>query len=194
MGDARGEELDPFGQATQGVVEGGRDVAVGGIGCRPVQSGLGVPGSEVLVGAVTDGHDEVGLPLNLVQRPRAGTPKVESNQLGGSDGLRVHARRRAGPGAPGGNVVSVVPEGGRELGTGGVPRADEQEGAWSDGWTGDPDRSERFRQQSDVLASAVPGGGQPLYQSGVLEHVQVMGEEVRRDLEPLMQLRRRAVR
>ena len=161
------------------------------VGDRPVQPGR--VGVELLVGAVADRHHERRTIRDVVEQLRVGVGEVEAGAAGGGDGAGVDPFGRVGAGAVGRLVGELRPQGGGQLGSGRVVGAHEQRppGGRS---AGRAQAVEGVAVEVDVAAAAVTAGAAAGDQPDLLEHVEVVGEQVRRDAGEVLQLDRRAVR
>ena len=168
-----------------------------GVGDRPVQPrppdrhARGA-GGEFFVGAVADGHDQVGGVEDVVGR--GGAVRAPGRGVGGG---RRRPRRDA-PGARGG-CPRRWPGPGCGRSTSRPPAASGP----SCGCTRTPPappsgrrrsgvrRSRASRVERDVAAASVSFGAVPGHQPDLFQHAQVMGQQVRRHPEPGGQLARR---
>ena len=119
--------------------------------------------------------------------------EVETGAAAGGDGARVHAVGRLGAGAVGVLVGELRPERGGELGSGRVVGAHEER-PLSGAAHPRGECVERLAVEVDVATATVAAGAATADQSDVLEHVEVMGEEVRWDVDAALQFARGAVR
>jgi hypothetical protein len=78
--------------------------------------------AELFVGVVADGDNKIIVVKDVLERLGAVAVDVESVALGSGDGPRVDAWAGMGSGRGGWSVAQLVPDGGGELGAGGVRR------------------------------------------------------------------------
>ena len=160
------------------------------VGDRPVQPGR--VGAELLVGPVADRDHQRRPSAELVEAFRVGSGEVETGPAAGGDGARVDAVGRVGAGAVRALVGELGPQGRGELGSGRVVGAHEQR-PLSGSAPARRERAEGVAVEVDVAAAAVAAGSAAADQADVLEHVEVVGEQVRRDGDEALQLDRGAV-
>ena len=176
------ERRDTELQVAERIVEGGGRAGIDGIGNRPVQGATLYPRAlEFFVRAIAHGHDEVRPGDHLVERAWMSVGEIQACALPGANREGMHSVRRMRAGALGVNVAHAVPQRGRELGTGRVPRAHEQDAVGGDRRTRCWHGLERRPRQPQVSAAPVSARREPLHESGILEDPKVMCEEVGTD-------------
>ena len=143
---------------------------------------------ELLVGPVAHGDRQLGR-LGVVEVAGDGAPEIEAGPAGGGDGAGVHRIGRVGAGRRGGTARAGPPHGGGELGAGRVVRAHEEHGSGGPRRSG-TDRTERLVHQPDIPSPVIAVGREAFDEAGVLEHVEVMGQEIAGKVAALGQLLR----
>ena len=165
-----------------GPFEGGVGIDWHGVGNRPVQPRKSL--AELFVGVVADGDDEVIAVKDLVEGLGAVGIDAEPVALGNGDGSWVDAWAGMGAGRGSWDGAQLVPDGGGELGAGRVRRAHEHhpgtsgevvrnaagDGGRPDGWV--------VESQLDIATAAVALGPDPTDDAGILEHAEMVGEQV----------------
>lgn len=138
------------------------------------------------MGAVAHGDDDLG-----VDRARQvawrGVSKIEPGATCGGDGFGMHVRGWVGARAVGDAAGAVAPQCGGEMGACRVVGAHEQH---RPGRTlrCDVEVAHRGSPKPDVPPPAVARGAEPLDHPGGFEYVEVMGQQVRRQVEEPCQL------
>ena len=172
----------------------------------PVRAGSGMdqcsrPGlvsasGELFMGRIADGDDEVGRAVvgvagaeDVVDVPRRERSQRDGVSPGRGDGAGVHGGCGVCAGRRRRDRAGAVPQRGGELRTRGVVGADEH----------DPDRvvhlgrsqrGERAGRECQVGAAPVRLRAVPGQHTGLLQRADVVGEQVRRHVEELLQLGR----
>jgi hypothetical protein len=141
-------------------------------------------GRELFAGSVAHGDHDVGVEVVVGDGAGTSVAEVEAGPDGGGDRPGMHAIRGVGAGAPGVVTGAPAPEGSGELGPGGVLRAHEQRPPPPSRGLG-PEVTEGVVAEPDVAASPVAGGHGPFDQAGSFEHVEVVGQQVACEPEPL---------
>ncbi len=185
-GQSRGEALDAVGDVFEGRIECSIGPVAHGVRHGPVHPARA---GEFFVGGVADGDHEVVRLGHVLQCARPGGAEGEAVPVRGGDRAGLDGVCRVGAGRGCRDVAGVVPEGGGELGAGGVAGADEHHPPHPE-----PRRRGQPRERvgGEVQVGAAPVGLRPSahQESGVLELVQVMREQAGRDSQPGLQLDR----
>jgi len=144
------------------------------------------------VRGVADGHQEVIRGDDVGDPVRSGPGQAQAVAArGGGGGVHALGRVRAAGGD--GDGARLPPRGRGELGPGGVGGADEDHARGDDDGGPRQDAVERPGDQAHVTTAPVRLGAGPRDDPGVLQHVEVMGEEVGPDAEGGREVARGAV-
>lgn len=144
------------------------------------------------MGAVADRDHERWSAPDVTKSRGAGSSQVETGPAAGGDGPGMDAVGGVGAGAVRMLIRELGPQRRSELGSGRVVGAHEQcplrRSAPSE-----HELAERVAVEVDVAAATVPARPAAVDQADIFEHVEVVGEQVGRDVNQPLQLDRSAI-